>query len=563
MNSTAADAQKRDETRTNEAAREQPNGAAAVAATTHTESSVTLRTVAATVQRIMRADTASVAALSLADQTITWKAVSGFRHLDAAFEKEPVNPLRGEFALRAASASETIIIQNIGEPNGPLAVDFPLHSADGVRDLALAPLRSGNEMLGALIVGFRSAHEFTENEKQLLEGLAEMASLALENARLSERIGEGKRIWEQTFDAISDGVIVHDHNLQIVRCNAHAAEMMELTPADIIGMSSADAFARLFGKRASAFHMKQVVHRTDSDESILGKPAASSFDLRAEDGRRYLVQVAPLEDASGAKTSSVITWSDVTELSDVQEQLSRSRKLATIGQLAAGVAHEINNPLAAVTTCAEAIQRDVRDDEHLRGVAEQLDWNFYLEEIVRQSLRCKAITRGLLDLSRQRRARREACDINHIAEQVVKLFQQRAAGTKVEFTVALDAEITEVATDEAMLRQVLDNLLSNALDGFANESSGGGRITVSTKAHGNERISIEVADTGRGIAPELLARIFEPFFTTKEAGRGSGLGLAICTTLAEALGGALTVESKHGAGSRFRLWIPRRAPEAV
>jgi len=113
-----------------------------------------------------------------------------------------------------------------------------------------------------------------------------------------------------------------------------------------------------------------------------------------------------------------------------------------------------------------------------------------------------------------------------------------------------------------MLRQVLDNLLSNALDGFAGES-GGGRITVSTKAHGTERISIEVADTGRGIALELLARIFDPFFTTKEAGRGSGLGLAICTTLAEALGGALTVESKHGAGSRFRLWIPRRAPEAV
>ncbi len=107
-----------------------------------------------------------------------------------------------------------------------------------------------------------------------------------------------------------------------------------------------------------------------------------------------------------------------------------------------------------------------------------------------------------------------------------------------------------------MVRQVIDNLLTNALDAAGR----GGRVTVATAPHG-EHVRVEVADTGNGIAPELLARIFDPFFTTKEAGQGSGLGLAISTTLAEALGGALTVESKLGAGSRFRLWLPRRAPE--
>jgi signal transduction histidine kinase len=112
-----------------------------------------------------------------------------------------------------------------------------------------------------------------------------------------------------------------------------------------------------------------------------------------------------------------------------------------------------------------------------------------------------------------------------------------------------------VATDEVMLRQILDNLLTNALDALG----GAGEIEVSTASAG-ERVRLEVADTGPGIAPEVLVRIFEPFFTTKEAGKGSGLGLAIATTLAEALGGALTAESKLGAGSRFRLWLPRRAP---
>jgi signal transduction histidine kinase len=108
-----------------------------------------------------------------------------------------------------------------------------------------------------------------------------------------------------------------------------------------------------------------------------------------------------------------------------------------------------------------------------------------------------------------------------------------------------------------LIRQVLDNLLTNALDALG---AAGGSVSVLTATEG-ERVRVEVADTGAGIAPEMLPRIFDPFFTTKEAGKGSGLGLAVATTLAEALGGALTVESKVGAGSRFRLWLPRRSPE--
>jgi two-component system NtrC family sensor kinase len=247
----------------------------------------------------------------------------------------------------------------------------------------------------------------------------------------------------------------------------------------------------------------------------------------------------------------------------MQEQLSRSRRLATVGQLAAGVAHEINNPLAAITTCAEATQRDLRSLPELAETARQRDWNFYLEEIVRQALRCKAITRGLLDLSRQRRARREPCDVNALVGRTVKLFEERTAADAakgaaagVRFALSLDEGTGEVATDEGMVRQILDNLLTNAVDALG----GAGRVEVSTSSAG-ERVRLEVADTGPGIPPEMLVRIFEPFFTTKEAGRGSGLGLAIATTLAEALGGAITVESKPGAGSRFRLWLPRRAPD--
>jgi two-component system NtrC family sensor kinase len=505
----------------------------------------TLRTVAETVRRIMRADTTSVASFSLTDRTIKWKTMIGFRSRVDDDLTEVAIPLRGELLERAATSDEIMLLEGIGERDDLPASTFPVHSAEGVRHMALAPLRARGEKLGILAVGFRDPHSFTVEEKDLLKDLAEMAALALDNAHLFETVGAAKRIWEQTFDAIPDGVIVHDHQMRIVRCNAHAAEMMNRLPSQTIGLSCAEAFARLFGERAAAYHMGQ------------GTGTASSFELQAEDGRRYLVSVAPMEVAAGLQ-GSVITWSDVTELSEMQEQLSRTRRLATVGQLAAGVAHEINNPLAAITTCAEATLRDIRSERESSALAASRDWTFYLEEIVRQALRCKEITRGLLDLSRQRRARRATCDINMIAAQCARLAEQRAEAAEGEIIVAvnLDENVGELATDAGMVRQVLDNLLSNALDAVGER----GQITVSTMREG-ERVVIEVADTGHGIAPEVLVRIFDPFFTTKDPGRGSGLGLAICYTLAEALGGALTVESKQAAGSRFRLWIPRRAPE--
>ncbi|MBV9924663.1 MAG: PAS domain S-box protein [Acidobacteria bacterium] len=539
------------------------------------EGAATLDTVVETVRRILRADTASIASFSESERTMTWLATSGFRK--GAAGVGVVLPVRGEFAERAAAfafdrGEDEMIFEVRGLTGDLPRSEFPLHSAEGVRDLALARLRARGENLGVLAVGHREHHRFTMEEKQQLGGLAEMAALALDNARLLDTLGAAKRVWEQTFDAIPDGIIVHDDRMRVVRCNMAAAEAMGLHPSDVAGMSCAEAFARLFGERAAAYHMRPGTPRT-----------TSSFELQAEDGRRYLVAVAPLttegsgdwvlgsglEERETLNPStqqpapsthalwSVITWSDITTLAEVQEQLARSRRLATIGQLAAGVAHEINNPLAAITTCAEATLRDVKSDPQTARAAAERQWDYYLEEIVRQALRCKQITRGLLDLSRQKRARRDPVDLNRVVAQAAQIFEKRGreeGGVRVE--VEADPSVGEVATDEAMVRQVLDNLLANALDA----AGPGGTVNVSTLLEG-ERVRVEVRDTGEGIPPETLARIFDPFFTTKDPGRGAGLGLAISLTLAEALGGALTVESKPGKGSCFRLWLPRRTPE--
>src|ERR1043165_5113383 len=567
----------------------------------HAESAATLSTVVETVRRILRAETASIASFSVEERTVTWLATSGFQSVENA-GRPVVNPLRGEFAERAATVDEETIIEVRGLAGDLPMSEFPLHSAEGVRDLAIARLRARGETLGVLAVGHREHHRFTAEERQQLEGLAEMAALALDNARLLDTLGAAKRVWEQTFDSIPDGIIVHDDRMRVVRCNMAAADGIGLHPSDVAGMSCAEAFARLFGERAAAYHMRPGTART-----------ISSFELQAEDGRRYLVSVAPVsslesgvwslesgtgdegrapseveavsadssaDDSEGESSTgspqrsqqtdsrlptpdsrlqtnwSVITWSDITTLAEVQEQLARSRRLATIGQLAAGVAHEINNPLAAITTCAEATLRDLRSEDETARLAQERGWAEYLEEIVRQALRCKQITRGLLDLSRQRRARREPVEINRLVEQAARIFEERGRARAVSVEVRANDSVGVVATDEAMVRQILDNLLDNALAAV----SEGGHVSVSAGLEG-ERVCVEVSDDGPGIAPDTLARVFDPFFTTKDPGRGAALALALSLTYAEGRGGTLTAESKPGAGTRFRLWLPRRTPE--
>ena len=200
-----------------------------------------------------------------------------------------------------------------------------------------------------------------------------------------ERAQHGILIWENTFDAIGEGILVYDSARGILRCNARAAEMMETDAASMIGLSFREAFARAkeriegrsrTGKRAADYYLAD------------NHGASTVVEVQTEFGRRFLVSIFPIQSPDG-QLVNVVTWNDVSRLSEIQDQLGRSRRLATVGQLAAGVAHEVNNPLAAITTCAEAIMRDMRDERMAKQVPENAQWNYYLEEIVRQALRCK------------------------------------------------------------------------------------------------------------------------------------------------------------------------------
>ena len=500
-----------------------------------------LQAIVELVRRIMNADAASILSYSLIDETVRWKAASGFT-VTVDYMEPVLRPLGSDIARRALENETIGIVQGIGRrPEFP-EKDFPVAAAEGICDMAVAPLRFVGSNSGALTAGYRQPHQFTEDEKTLLKNLAEIATVVMDSERLVESVTTAESIWARTFEAIGEGILVCDQE-RVTRCNAKAAEMMDMDPADVIGLSFSDAFARMFGQRAADYYLSD------------NHGASTVVEIQTETGRRFLVSIFPIQRPDGSSTS-VVTWNDVTRLSEIQDQLGRSRRLASVGQLAAGVAHEVNNPLAAITTCAEAIMRDLNNPERLQ-VSESTQWNYYLQEIVRQSLRCKEITRGLLDLTRQRTAKRVLCDLNLIAKDCARVALQRA-GSSAEFEIKLDEGVGQIATDADMVQQILDNLLNNAVDALNGQK---GTVKVSTRRNG-EQIIIDIADTGSGVPAEVLVKIFDPFFSTKGSGKGYGLGLAISLTLAESLGGGISATSKTGEGSVFRLWLPRRAPEA-
>jgi signal transduction histidine kinase len=248
------------------------------------------------------------------------------------------------------------------------------------------------------------------------------------------------------------------------------------------------------------------------------------------------------------------------ELKQSQHLLVRQEKLASLGRLAAGLAHELNNPLSSVAGFAEALQRRVKG-EALAGQPDLADFPDYLGTIQAEVSRAAAIVRRLLDFARQREPTFGPIDLQGVVTDAVAFVQRQASVANRQIFVTPFPEPFRVLGDAQMLQQLFLNLLTNALDAI--EGAGAVRITVRREpiALGQPvaraSAAVEVADDGIGISPEHLARVFDPFFTTKDIGKGTGLGLAICQSIVEQHGGAIEVQSAGpGQGTVVTVRLP-------
>ncbi len=231
------------------------------------------------------------------------------------------------------------------------------------------------------------------------------------------------------------------------------------------------------------------------------------------------------------------------------EQLLQSQKLASLGELSSGIAHEINNPLAIIRQEAEWLLH-LFNQEALPDAAEVTNC---LTEIVHQVDRGREITHNLLNFARRRQPVVQAVQLNGVVEDMARLVEKEAQTRHITLVKRLTPELPVIQSDSPLLRQVVLNLLNNAMQAIDKD----GTVTIITQPEGDNQVLVQINDTGSGIPPEHLSQIFDPFFTTKPQGKGTGLGLSICHGIIHRLGGRITVASEVGQGSSFTIKLPR------
>jgi PAS domain S-box-containing protein len=423
-----------------------------------------------------------------------------------------------------------------------------LSRGSGFRSILAAPLRVGSRAVGAVSVLRRDVHRFSRAEEDMLQALADQAAIALEHARLYEHL-EGvvaertkeldaqRRFVEVVLETLPLGVLVLDAELRVIRANRHAARVLgcgepagarltELVPA-ARGAAVQEFARRVFAERRVASVEEEM--SSGGDVKILRLTAA------------------PIESAAG---HLVLLVEDVTLAKRFERQMLLTERLTTAGRLAAGVAHELNNPLATIAGCAESLLARSRED-NLRERPEMEDFRQYLALIEEETYRCKEITGSLLHFVREPGSRRAPTDLNALLLKTVDLLGHQSRFKDRRFVTELDPALPLVTVNEGQLRQVFLGLAANALEAMGPE----GTLFLRSRRRRDE-VEVEFEDEGPGISEDVLGRIFDPFFTTKPPGQGTGLGLAIAQGIITDHGGRLEVTSRIGAGSVFRVVLP-------
>jgi len=333
--------------------------------------------------------------------------------------------------------------------------------------------------------------------------------------------------------SLSSGLVTVDLGGRVTTLNGTAADILGAEPDAALGRSI-DALLPGLGRRLDALEDRGSLRRSD-------------LSLAGPRGARVLgISVSPLRDDQERVVGRVVNFQDLTELRTLEESARRTERLATVGQLAAGIAHEIRNPLASISGSVELLAQAPKvsdDDKALMAI------------VVREIERLDTLINELLEYANPRPRTLVSFDVVGLIAEVVQVMRQDRARGEVALETELPDEPVTMTADPEQLRQVVWNLCRNALEA----AGGNGRGRVTLRVRTDERpVPVQGEDGGPGIAAEHVARIFDPFFTTKK--RGTGLGLATSHAIVTEHGGAIDVDSQPGRGTRFRIRLPRAAP---
>lgn len=402
-----------------------------------------------------------------------------------------------------------------------------------VRRTPMSPLERTVLTTAAFLVG--SALAADESARRAAEAVVER----------TRQIDEQRRFIERIVDSLPVGLYVVDREYRVHAWNRKRETGLQ-------GVLREEALGRT---------IFEILRRQPADmlrqefDEVFRTGAMTQFEMpsnAAGELRTYRVSKIPMRINDAAVTHVITIGEDITEWKRAHERVAEAQRLAALGQLSAGVMHEINNPLATIAACAESLALQLNEgdvpDTLRDAIAE------YTHIIDHEVHRSKRIVDGLLDFSRPRGDAREPVDPNEVVEHTLFLLKHHPRFKHVKVEASLDADIEPpVYGSREQLAQVLMALLLNASDAM----DGTGRVVIRSRNDGADGgVVIEVEDQGRGIAGTELGRLFEPFYTTKSPGRGTGLGLSICYGIVADHGGRIEVDSQLGVGSTFRVHLP-------
>jgi two-component system NtrC family sensor kinase len=464
--------------------------------------------------------------------------------LHVAAAEGTLAPLRGQkiqgedagLIARSTAREHLELIRNSGAEPTVIVKGFEAAAA------AAVPLRSHGIVIGTLIITDPREGVFVPEDIRLLSTLATHAAVVIANARFFEMVRRAKEQWETAFDALSEGIAVVDDEGRVRRSNRALASLLGMPLQSVVGTPLGEA---LLGKPHALQDLLAATRRGDRPGPMVARSERLKRTLR--------VNVAHIPGAA-TEQSIVVMVEDVTEQQALETQLVQSEKLAAVGQLVSGVAHELNNPLTSIAGLSEFLLEQKELGKKDRG---------HLQVIQEQAERAGRIVRNLLTFARKGSAERVPVDLNDVIRRTLALTAYDLKLKDVSVERELSGALPDVFGDRHGLQQVVLNLVTNAAQAVAENPRERPRdIVVSTWFDG--QVHLRVADNGPGIPDEVAQSIFTPFFTTKEPGKGTGLGLSITYSIVESHGGQITLEPRTPrGGAAFRVDLPPAPADAV
>lgn len=386
----------------------------------------------------------------------------------------------------------------------------------------------------------------TSEDLDILRTVSGYIAVAIDNSRLyqeqkqqTQELALLKEFNESIVESVNVGLLAVDEVGEITRCNTTFEEMMKLPREQVVGQLVEDVFDTGFAANLTNILGRSRWHLTE---------IRNAYKLHTSDARGKSlvlnVAVAPLRSVSNEQTGAIVVLENVSSRVKLEESLQQSEKLSSIGLLAAGVAHEVNTPLTGVSSYTQMLLGMIPETDPKHAL---------LQKMQRQTDRASNIVGNLLNFSRTGNAIESAeLDINKLLDDTLQLLEPQLRKSNIEIVREYSSDIPRILGEGGKLQQVFTNLILNARDAIY----GGGTITLRTFSEGVDELTIEVSDTGEGIAPENIKKIFDPFFTTKGVGNGTGLGLAVTYGIVQEHAGSIEAFSENGSGSTFRIKFP-------